>query len=436
MKIFGGNGLDSLRKAFGLGSTQALIRIVCSLVSVKLTAVYLGPAGLAIVAQVNTLITLGQGSLGSGINTALVRLTAEYGDDAARRRALWGTAFRFASVLALLGCAILAVGAKPIARAMLGNADYSWAIVFSGAAVAASILNNVLLSAMNGVRDIVRVVKSNVFATIFGLIVFAPMSMIYGIDGGILGSVVAYFLGLLISIKLSVTSERVRLQEFLGRWDRAEFRRIASFYPMLIAHAALTPLAMLLVRNAVIDTVGVEAGGVWQAAWRLSEVYTGIITTSVSLYFMPRLGELINDSKALRLEIWRTFVVVSGATAALALVIYLLRDWVVYLVFTNAFNGVVDLMPVQLVGDVVKMMAWIFGFVLVALVRSWWYLAIAVVVPMVFVLGVWCLAPNWGAMGATWAYVASATLQLILGCFALRRIVFSVRMGDRDAKKS
>ncbi len=415
-----------LRRAFGLGSSQALIRMLCSFVSVKLTAVYLGPAGFALIAQVNTLITLGQGLLGAGINTATVRLTAEYGESQAlRRKALWATGFKMAAGLGIVGALALLAAAPILGNRLLGREDYAWAIALCGVGIIAAMINNVLLGALNGVRDIRRVVQSNVIATLVGLLAFAPSCMLWGTTGGICGSIAGYVAGLFISVLLSRRSTVVQLKDFVGQWDTAEAKRILAFYPMLIAHAALPPLAMLMVRDSVIGIVGLEAGGVWQAAWRLSEVYTGIITTSVSLYFMPRLGELANDGRGMRREVWRTLAAATGVTAALAMVIYLLRDWVVRLVFSASFDGVQNLMPVQLLGDVLKMAAWILGFVLVATVRTRWYLAIEILVPLFLVGAVRTLTPLLGSIGAMWAFVLASTFQLVLGAIALRDLLFA-----------
>ena len=56
------------RKAFRLGALQALVRLVCSFASVKLTAVYLGPAGLALIAQFNNFMSLCQGVIVTGLD--------------------------------------------------------------------------------------------------------------------------------------------------------------------------------------------------------------------------------------------------------------------------------------------------------------------------------------------------------------------------------
>ncbi|MES2159778.1 MAG: O-antigen translocase [Pseudomonadota bacterium] len=413
-----------LRAAFGLGSSQALVRLVCSFISIKLTAVYLGPAGLALIAQFNNLVTLGQGLLGAGVNTAMVRLTAEYADQPQRRGTLWATCLRLSLALGVAGLLLLLALSPLLARRLFTDGAQLWIVWLAGAAIVVSLLNSLLLGALNGRRAIAAMVKANVAATVLGLLVFAPACMLWGTAGGIVGSLLSYCLSLATTLCWCRLSGAVRADDFRAAPSAAVTRQVLHYYPMLIAHATLTPLSVILVRDAVISTLSLDAAGLWQGAWRLSEVYTTIITTSVSLYFMPRLGELASQPAALRREVWRTLGAVTAVTAAMALGIYLLRDLVVKLVFSAAFDGVQQLMPVQLLGDVLKMSAWTLGFVLVATLRSRWYMAIEIVAPAVLVASVHLLTPRLGAVGAMWAYVLAGLVQLLMAVAALRALLF------------
>ena len=417
------NATGRVIKAFGLGSSQALVRLVCSFVSIKLTAVYLGPAGLAIVSQFNGLVSLGQGVLGAGLATAVVRLTPEYAAQPERQKLLWRTAIKLALVLSALGLLMMLSGSGLLAQRLFQDVGLAWAVVLCGIGVAASLLNTVLLGILNGLKAMGLVVSSQVVATVVGLLLFAPACMVWGLPGGLAASGLVYVAGLGITLCFMRQQQSWRLVDMVGAVDGAEARRIASFYPMLMAHATLTPLSTLLVRDGVIDMLDANAAGLWQAAWRLSEVYTALITSSVSLYFMPRLGELAKRPSAMRHEVWRMLCLVVLITGSIAGALYLMRHWVVHLVFAASFDGVQALMPVQLLGDVLKMAAWTLGFVLVARVQSTWYVAIELLVPLVFVLTSRLLVPAEGALGACWAYVAASGLQLLLALAALRTLL-------------
>src|SRR5438445_12811556 len=72
-------------RALGLGGIYSLSRLALSFVTIKFTAVYLGPSGIALVAQLGNFISICQGILGGGIGTATGRLYPEFGHDHAGR---------------------------------------------------------------------------------------------------------------------------------------------------------------------------------------------------------------------------------------------------------------------------------------------------------------------------------------------------------------
>ena len=284
--------------------------------------------------------------------------------------------------------------------------------------------NRLLLAVLTTRGEISRVVSSNILATICGLLVFAPAAMHWGVRGGLYASSCLYICALLVTLILLTRTSVLGWRDFVGRLDRGEARRIAGFYPMLVFHAVMAPLSLILIREHVTSQLSLESAGLWQACWRLSETYTMVVMMSVTTQFMARLGEVANHPDRLRAEVLRTLGASVGATAAMALCIFVLREWIVRLIFSRAFSPVTELMPMQLVGDVLKMAGWTLGFVLVATVRSRWYIAIELVVPLVFIVMARVLGASMGVSGVTMAYVAAGAAQCLMAFVALRDVIF------------
>lgn len=412
------------RKAFSLGAVQAVVRLVCSFISVKLTAVYLGPSGLALIAQFNNFIGLCQGIVVTGLETATIRLSAEYAADNYRRQRLLATVGRVGVTLGLPTAALMMLASPYLASWLLRDPAYAWVFVVGAFGLLAAILNAVLLAVLTTRGQITRVVSANILSTILGVLVFAPAAARWGVPGGLYAASTIYMVMLMATLILKAGTKNVRLRDFAGAFDRNEARRIAGFYPMLVFHAAMTPLSLILIRENVTSHLSLDAAGLWQACWRLSETYMMVVMLSVTTQFMARLGEVVNSSSGLRTEVLRTLGASAGATAGLALCIYVLREWIVRLIFSPAFLPVADLMPMQLVGDVLKMTGWTLGFVLVAMVRSRWYIAIEIVVPLVFVGAARILGPDMGVLGVTTAYVIAGVVQCCMAFVALRDVIF------------
>ncbi len=410
--------------AFGWGGSMAGVRMVCSFISIKVTAVYLGPSGLALVAQFSNFVSLFQSMLGQGLMTGIVRLSAEYADDAPRRRRVYATALRMGLAFASLFALLLFASAPYVSAWLLTDRKYEWLMAVAGLAVAAAMVTDLFQGALGVTKEIGLIGTGTIVSTVLGLLIFAPSCYLWGVTGGLWASFVVLVLSALVTTGiLHIGSRGVHLSDFIGPFDRHECKRLLGFYPMLLINGVLAPLTLIVVRDTLVSLVGLEHAGLWQATWRLSEAYQAAIISSTGLYFMPSMGERMADMAALRLQMLRTLAVATGATAGLALVIFLLRDVIVHTVFSPQFHLVSSLMPMQLVGDVLKMAAWILAMSLVALMRTRLFIAITVMSALSFAGLTKALVPTMGVEGVLWAYVCTGVLQVTMGLLALRDIL-------------
>ena len=410
-------------RAVGLSGMNSLLRLTLSFVSIKFTAIYLGPTGLALVAQLSNFIYLVHGLMGYGIGSATSRVCPEFKNDEAGRKRFLATSWRLASVFALVAIVVIALASGPLAQWLLTSEAHRPAVMLGGVAVACMVLNVAIIAAMNAVGEMGRCVASNMIAAVVGFAVYVPASIVWGLPGGLIGYAVSQTVSLPISLLILRGSSILAPEDFRGKFDSKQAQRIRGFLPMLIANSVMSPLGLILIRNLVASDLDWTTAGLWQATWRLSETYLGVVMASLSLYFLPRLGEVVG-TPALRQEILATFARTVGLTAAAALTLFFARDWVVHIVFTKEFMPVRDLMPFQLLGDVMKMAAWTLGFVFVALVRSNWYIALEILIPAIYFGAALVLVPEFGARGVTWAYCLSAATHLTVSVFALRDVLF------------
>jgi len=423
----------AIRKMFsalGWGGSMAVMRMVCSFISIKVTAVILGPAGLTLVAQFSNFAGLLQSMLGQGVVTGVVCLDAEYGDDAARRRRVRSTAAWMVLVLAVVFGVAMAALASPLSQWLLKDSVYGTVVAVIGIAVAAAMVTDLLNGTLSATKEIGLIGTATMVSTVLGLLIFAPSAYFWGIHGALWGLFAVIIASALVSaIFVACRSRGVKLRDYLGTFDSTECRKLLGFYPMLLVNGALAPLTLILVRDGLVAHVGLDTTGLWQASWRLSEAYQAVIISSTALYFVPDLGERKSDPVALRQQVLRTLTMATGSTAVLALLIALLRGPIVHVVFSPQFHPVVNLLPLQLVGDVLKMAGWIFAMTLVATMRPRRFIALAVLSTLSFVGCTHALAPTLGVESAIWAYIMTGALQVIAGAASLHDILWPGLLG-------
>lgn len=412
-------------RSLGWGSAMAGVRLLTSFLSIKVTALALGPGGLVLVAQLTGFIGLCQSMLGQGLVTGAVRLGAEQGAGQARRAQVYATVLRMGAVLVGCWALVVAVASPWIAQALLHDRGLAPLIAVAGLAVAAAIFNDLLFGALGVAKEVGLIGRASIASALLGLLIFAPCAWWWGLQGALWASLSVYGAGLALSIALVAWRPGVlQWRDLQGRFDPEIARRVLGFFPMLLVNGVLPALTLILVRDLLVTRLGLEAAGLWQASWRLSEACQALVVASVSLHFMPGMGERAHDPEGLRRHVLRNLAGACAVSAVLATALWVGRKPAVQLVFSSGFDAVVDLLPLQLLGDVLKTAAWILSMALVGTLRTRWFITVLCAYALVFFGVSWELVPVLGTAGAQWGYVAAAALQGLVATWALRDVLW------------
>lgn len=408
----------ALKTALLWGGAQTAIRMTLSFVSIKVTAVYLGPAGLALVGQLGNFLSLLQGALGNAIQTGVVKMTAESAGDQGRLQALWGTSLRLAIGLGVVAALIVGVAAVPLSSWLLGDRDHWPVMVLAGGCIPLMLANLVFTGALNGLKQINAMGIAAIASALLGSLVFIPLCYAYGISGGLIGTVLSYGMSFAVAVVSVSRSGEIRLGNFFTGWHGGVATGLIAFYPMLLVHSVAEPASLLLVRDALANNLGLEQAGFWQATWRLSDMYTMVLTTAMSMYLMPHLSS-IGDDRTFGRELGRTVLLVALLTGSAAAALYLLRGVVIAVVFTPQFDPVRDMLVYQLIGDIFKMAGWPIRMALVIKMRVVWYMFIEAGVAVTQIGLTYCWLPKMGTQAATAAYAVAwgGTLLLLIFVF-------------------
>jgi PST family polysaccharide transporter len=151
----------------------------------------------------------------------------------------------------------------------------------------------------------------------------------------------------------------------------------------------------------------------------MSEFYLQLFTATLGIYFLPRLAE-IRDARLLWLEITKVCRLILPLAILAALSLYWLRDWVTTALFTDRFLGMVELFRWQLVGDVLKIGGWIFGYVMVGRAMVRWYIATEIVFTSFWVVLTMVLTPVLGREGAPAAFAINYALYWLFMIVLIR----------------
>lgn len=378
----------------------------------KILAIYVGPAGYAALGQfqnaVQMIITLASGA----INTGVTKYTAEYQDNETQQRKVWQTAGTIALIGSLLLSVLVLIFRERLARGFLGDAGLSTVFVWFTATLVLFVFNTLLLAILNGKKDIPRYVLANIAGSLLALCITALLVVNWGLLGALIALAVYQSLAFFATLYLCLQTPWFRWRELVGRVDLPVAKNLAKYTAMALTSAAVLPLSHILIRNHLGETLGWTTAGYWEAMWRLSAAYLMLATTTLSVYYLPRLSELKTGAE-IRKEILSGYRLILPVAVGCAILVYFLRDFVIVTLFSADFQPMEALFFWQLIGDVLKIGSWLMGFVLTAKAMMGFFIGSEIAFAGFFYFILIQLTSIYGIEGAA---IAHAVVYLIHCC--------------------
>ncbi len=403
----------SLAKASIWTAGSTLIKIGAGLVVIKLLAVAFGPGGVGQAGNFRQLITVLGVLSGAGIFNGVTKYVAESRQQPARLRAVLGTAstliLGFSTLLAL----VMLLVAEPISSALFGRGDYQ-AVVRAVAFIQMGIAYaNLFQAILKGYRDAQGNALAVIGGSLLGLLAYWLCFTVGGYRGALLGFALV---PALVALPAGIILWRRRLfsvNYLAPSWDPALARQFGKFTLMALITAVTLPVAYVMMRNLLAEHDGWQAVGIWQGVSSISDAYLQFITASFSVYLLPTLARLTNKHDISH-EIVKALKFVMPVVAAVSFTVWLLRDLAIWLLFSSQFVAMRDLFAWQLVGDVLKVSAYIFGYLVIAKASLRFYLLTEISQFLLLTLFSRWLIPLHGALGAAQAYMATYIIYFAL----------------------
>lgn len=407
----------TLIKTILLNGIAVVIKMLTFLGLNKILAIYVGPSGYAALGQFQNAVQMITTLASGAINTGVVKYTAEYYDDEEKQRQVWRTA----GTIAVLGSVIIGIGvavfSKQIAQWFLQDESYNTVFIWFSVTLVFFIFNTLLLAILNGKKEIHRYIIANIAGSLFALAVTSVLAVQFGLHGALTALAIHPSFAFVITLYLCYKADWFKFSYLFGRLDKQVVLNLSKYTAMALTSAACVPVSHILIRTHLADTLGMDAAGYWEAMWRLSAAYLMLVTTTLSLYYLPKLSEL-KDPKEIKAEILQGYKIILPVAAACGLVIYLLRDFIIGVLFTSDFIPMRDLFAWQMVGDTLKIGSWILAYLMLGKAMMKLFIASEIVFAAGFYGWTYFLTGMYGLEGATIAHAINyAIYWVVMGVF-------------------
>lgn len=402
----------NLLKTSVLNGIAVLIKIATMFILNKILAVYVGPAGYAIIGQFQNFIQVITGFSGNAINTAIVKYTAEYGNDNEKQKTLWQSSFKIVLIFSVLISFLIFVFNNQLSDLIFKSQEYGDILLYFSLFLVFFNLNSFFIAILNGKKEVKKLVGANIGGSIFSLIVTSLLAIHYHLYGALIALAIYQSLSFAVTLLFCLRSDWFFCKNFLGKIDIGVVKNLGSYALMAIVSAICLPLSQMVIRLFLVNTHGELHAGYWEAMTRLSSAYLMVVTMTLSVYYLPRLSEL-TSAKDVKKEIISAYKFLLPLAVFAGFVIYIMQDWIISLLFSKDFLPMKELFLWQVIGDGLKIGSWILAYVMLSKAMAKLYIATEIIFTASGVaLSIW-FANVMGFEGISFAYFVNYGLYFV-----------------------
>ena len=351
-----------LFKVTSLNSISVILKISIGLITSKVLAFFIGPAGMALTGNLRNFLTSLENITTLGFQNGIVKYIVEHKNDNYELKKIISTVFLSLLLISFVLSGVLFAFASFWNEFILDN-NYNYINIFKILALVLPwyAVTIFLLAVINGLGRFKSVIYINIIGNILGLIFAVVMIWQFKTFGALLSIIIPP--SLLFFVAFYFINKEIRFLKHISfsLFDFQIIKNLSSYSLMPLVSSVVGPLVFLSIRNNIITTLGIEQAGYWESMNRIATYYFMFVSTIMSVYFLPRLA-LVTSKKATK-KVFKSYYTSIVPFFILGLIVlYFLRFFIVHLLFTKDFMPVTDLFLWQFLGDIFKVMSLILGY--------------------------------------------------------------------------
>lgn len=419
-----------LIKIASLKSAAVFTRIIAGLLTSKAIAVIIGAEGLALIGNLRSFVASAQTFATIGFYKGVVKYVNDFKDDLEKLSKTLSTVYYvgfFTTIIVALFCYFQAEYINSLIFPTYNN--YVYVIKIFAIVLPFYALNMFTFSIMNGFSKYKILIIINIIGQILSLCVALLLIYLKKLDGALISVAISESLIFLIILVGIINRKSLIPLLNVEHVSFSYFKKLSSYSGMALFSAVVLPLVILSIRSYIIDTIGYKDAGFWEAMLRISKYYLMMVSSLLGLYIIPRFSE-INDIKEFKKEVFSLYKKIVPYFAIGLITIYLLRSFVVWVIFSEEFQPVEDLFMWQLLGDFVKMLSMIISYQFLAKKMFWHYIITeAFLVVMLYITSIYFIK-LYGVEGAVMGHFVSHLMYYGVILLIFGSSLFGVDSGD------
>ena len=304
---------------------------------------------------------------------------------------------------------------------LIKNNNYKYILSIS---IISFSIQTFIMSVLNGLKKIKIFVLINIIATLISAIILIYLVVNYSIIGAFYALILSPILTLITALSICLILKPFKLNFFNYLFKVEYLKNLSNFSLMAIAAPICLISATFIVRYYIYDEFDSNHAGSWEAMWRISAIYLLFLTTTFKFYLVPTFSNLNNDQ--LKKEVFKIWKTILPVIFLITILVYLSKDMIINILFTNEFNLINSLILFHLLGDIIKINCWVLGNILVAKAKTNQFILFQLEWCILFVILSIILANTYGFIGLSIAYFVTYLIHFLLLNIYFRKLLWKV----------
>ncbi|OYQ70484.1 hypothetical protein B9T10_05800 [Wohlfahrtiimonas chitiniclastica] len=388
-------------KVLLLSSFSTAIKIISASIIAKLISIYAGPAGLGIFGQFQNISGIIQTFSCAGLNNGIIHYIAKDGYN----KTLVSTIYKITIFSSCMCGLLVIIFSKKLSEITFQYDELYYIFISLGATLLLFSLNSVLMSIYIGLNKSNLYIKINIIQSIIGLFISSLLIYVLKIHGAFIAIIINQLIYFII---IYLIHRRLNLSSFLHlKLDITYTKKLLRYSSMSIVTVIALPLSNFIIRQYIITHLSLNHAGYWQAMNYISSMYLLVITTTLTIYYLPRLSTL-HDKKSIFNEIVKTFIILLPISIAFAIFIFLSKNILINIFFSEEFTPILVLLKYQLLGDIIRIASCTLSYLMLAKAMTKSFIFTEILSSLILILlSIVCLN-TYGFIGLSYAYFMSS----------------------------
>jgi len=409
-----------LLKVTSANTGLVLVRMLFSLISQKALAIFIGAEGIAIVGNLKNVVGFFEQFSILGTSNGLVKYISENKDDKEQLNNLFSTVFVFSALASIISFIVLFFWYETLNDAIFGiDKDYGFIFKVLALIVPFMGINSILNSLLNGLSAYKLFSKIGLVMAITSTLVIVLLTLKLGVVGSLIAISLIPLLQFLIYLSFSDKTYKSFI-DLKGMSLKFGFKnQLLSYSLMALIVIFFSSTIDLAVRHLIENKVSVVDAGNWTAMNSISRVYMQFTAAIFPLYILPVYAK-INNTLDFRKEVIKIYKMLLPILVFGMLLVFLFREFIIKALYTSEFLGMSSLFKWQLLGDLIRFIAFVLSYQFIAKRQIGYFIFTEVVSILLFyILSVYFI-DIYGTQGVVIAHVFRYMLFLIIVLFILR----------------